>query len=93
MGQPALRQEGTPSRERRGSQTGELKHLSTWVEKANANPVVAASEPGPVQTAHSYQRQWPEMHRVVEETGGPPLRPPGMTYALPETVGMRCPRG
>ena len=56
MGQPLVRPGLDPAAQAEGSQTGELKHLSTRVEKANANPVVAASEPGPVQTSVPSQR-------------------------------------
>ena len=55
-----------PSRQG-GSQSGELKHLSTRVEKANANPSVAASERGRVQTSDPVQRRWPGIGRVEEE--------------------------
>ena len=58
MGQPPGRVAGTARQWRRRVQSGELKHLSTRVEKASANPVVAASEPGRVQTAAPSHRTY-----------------------------------
>ena len=56
---------GRVRRERIRVQSGELKHLSTRVEKASANPVVAASEPGRVQTVQSDHRTYRALGRVA----------------------------